>query len=390
MVMVIDIERETRILSQEIPQKSGSYRRFAGTEAEHRTIEHIAGRFREIGLDTRVEWLQFMGWEPVSESLTVLVPERRTIECAPLTWAGSTPVAGVEGRLVYTGPTDLVLFRWDRWGIVQDAEEVAYVVGITDDFPALPEPLDFPDINVPCVEFGKADNDLLHRWRQAGQEIRVNLTMQTVYKPQSRTANVIGRVQGTREPNTVVMVTGHHDSFSPGASDNASGVVSVMLLAERYKNRGCPYTIEFTSFGAEEWNLLGSRTHMEMQKQRGELGRIKAVLNIDTVSHPEAEWIWMMVDASDSAHLRQLTQEALRELELDQRYEVRWDPAARGRYPGAGVDSAVYTHEGIPALTVVWWPFPAMHQRSEIRSNPEQIRVTVDIIDRVVQKLAGL
>jgi hypothetical protein len=31
-----------------------------------------------------------------------------------------------------------------------------------------------------------------------------------------------------------------------------------------------------------------------------------------------------------------------------------------------------------------------MHQRSEIRSNPEQIRVTVDIIDRVVQKLAGL
>ena len=387
---MIDIERETRILSQEIPRAAGSYRRFAGTEADHRTIEHIAGRLRELGLDTRIEWLQFMGWEPMSESLTVLAPEARTIECAPLTWAGSTPEGGVEGRLVYAGPTDLVLFRWDRWAILtEDGEEGAYVIGITDDFPALPEPLDFPDINLPCVEFGKADNDLLHRWRQTGEEIRVNLNLRTVYKPQSRTANVIGRVPGARDPNTVIKVTCHHDSFSPGASDNASGVVSLMLLAERYRARGYAYTIEFTSFGAEEWNLLGSRTHMEMQKQRGELGRVKAVLNIDTVSHPEAEWIWMMVDEDDRAHLRRLTQESLRELKPDQRYEVRWDPAARGRYPGAGVDSAVYTHEGIPALTVVWWPFPAMHQRSETRSNPEQIRVTVGIIDKLLQKLAA-
>ena len=385
---MIDAERETQILSQEIPRRSRSYRRFAGTDAEHLTIEHISSRFRELGLETRVEWLQFMGWEPVSESLTVLSPERRTIECAPLTWAGSTPDRGAEGRLVYTGPTDLVLFRWDRWGILnEDGEELAYVIGITDDFPALPEPLDFPDINVPCVEFGKRDNDLLHQWRRAGREIRVNLTMQTLYKPQSRTANVIGRIPGARDPDTVVMVTAHHDSFSPGASDNASGVISVMLLAERYRNREYPYTLEFTSFGAEEWNLLGSRTHMELQKQRGDLGRVKAVLNIDTVSHPEAEWIWMMVDENDRAQLRRLTQESVRQ--LDRHYDVRWEPAARGRYPGAGVDSAVYTHEGIPALTVVWWPFPTMHQRSETRSNPEQIRVTVDIIDGVMQKLAA-
>lgn len=387
---MIDIARETQILSEEIPRAAGSYRRFAGTEADHRTIEHIASRFRALGLETKVEWLQFMGWEPVSESLAVLAPERRTIACAPLTWAGSTPEGGVEGRLIYAGPTELVLFRWDRWRIVDvDGEEIAYVIGITDDFPALPEPLDFPDINVPCVEFGKADNDLLHQWRNAGKEIRVHLTMQTTYKPQSRTANVIGRVPGTRRPETIIIASDHHDSFSPGASDNASGVVSVLLLAERYRDRGYPYTIEFTSFGAEEWNLLGSRTHMEMQKQRGELARVKAVLNIDTVSHPEAKWIWMMVDEEDQVHLRRLTREALRELELDRKYEVQWEAAARGRYPGAGVDSAVYTHEGIPALTVVWWPFPTMHQRSETRSNPEQIRVTVDIIDRVLQKLTA-
>src|SRR3990172_1039188 len=115
---MIDIERETRILSQEIPRAAGSYRRFAGTEADHRTIEHIAGRLRELGLDTRIEWLQFMGWEPVSESLTVLAPEARTIECAPLTWAGSNPQRGVGGRLGFGGPTHLVLFRLGRWGVL--------------------------------------------------------------------------------------------------------------------------------------------------------------------------------------------------------------------------------------------------------------------------------
>ncbi|MEW6279194.1 MAG: M28 family peptidase, partial [Candidatus Eremiobacterota bacterium] len=56
-----------------------------------------------------------------------------------------------------------------------------------------------------------------------------------------------------------VLVGAHYDTLSqtPGADDNASGVVALLELARRLPE-GAP--VELALFDMEEWNLLGSRT----------------------------------------------------------------------------------------------------------------------------------
>jgi len=109
----------------------------------------------------------------------------------------------------------------------------------------------------------------------------------TEYK-RFRSNNVIARIEGNGEKDSVIMLTAHYDHmgalgdiFYPGANDNASGVAILLSLARHYAEHPAPYTLVFCFFTGEEQGLLGSYKYS--QRPKYPLENVAALVNLDMV-----------------------------------------------------------------------------------------------------------
>ncbi|XP_072030609.1 glutamate carboxypeptidase 2-like [Amphiura filiformis] len=99
------------------------------------------------------------------------------------------------------------------------------------------------------------------------------------------TYDVIGYIRGDTEPDRYVILGNHRDAWVYGSTDPSSGTATLMEVArafgEQVKSGWRPRrSILFTSWGSEEYGLLGSTEYVEeFQKILGE--RAVAYLNVD-------------------------------------------------------------------------------------------------------------
>ncbi len=107
--------------------------------------------------------------------------------------------------------------------------------------------------------------------------------------------NVVGYLQGTRKPDSLIVLTAHYDHlggmgsqvYFPGANDNASGISMLLSLARYYsslKNRP-EYTMVFIAFGGEEVGLIGSQFFAAYPLIS--LNKIRFLINMDIVGTGE-------------------------------------------------------------------------------------------------------
>lgn len=104
------------------------------------------------------------------------------------------------------------------------------------------------------------------------------------------TRNVVADIRGRTDPDEVIIICAHYDSFSdvpevlaPGADDDASGVAAVMEAGRILADQPHDFTIRFIAFSAEEWGLYGSQYYSEGARANGE--RIIGVLNLDMIAY---------------------------------------------------------------------------------------------------------
>jgi hypothetical protein len=100
--------------------------------------------------------------------------------------------------------------------------------------------------------------------------------------------NVIGEKLGATDPDEIVLVTAHLDDMpiggiAPGADDNASGSVGVMLAAELFDSYWFEKTIRFVFFTGEEQGLLGAQAYATKVQLDGD--NIVAVFNMDMIGY---------------------------------------------------------------------------------------------------------
>jgi PKD repeat protein len=100
--------------------------------------------------------------------------------------------------------------------------------------------------------------------------------------------NVIGEITGTTLPSEIVLITAHLDDMptgglAPGADDNASGSVGVMVSAELLNQQVFNRTVRFAVFTGEEQWLLGAQAYSDMVYGAGD--NIVAVFNMDMISY---------------------------------------------------------------------------------------------------------
>jgi aminopeptidase YwaD len=114
--------------------------------------------------------------------------------------------------------------------------------------------------------------------------------------------NVVIDLPGTDLRDEVLYVGAHHDTqaASPGADDNASGVIGALELARLLSGRRRRRTIRIISFGAEEQLSVGSstyvRTHRAEVSGKGRLmynldsyGSVLGWLRLHVSGHPDFE-----------------------------------------------------------------------------------------------------
>ncbi len=99
--------------------------------------------------------------------------------------------------------------------------------------------------------------------------------------------NVIGELTGELNPDDIFIICAHLDDLpssglAPGADDNASGSVAVLMAADILSqyNWGC--TLRFAFWTGEEQGLLGSAAYAQRAHNTGE--NILGVLNLDMIA----------------------------------------------------------------------------------------------------------
>lgn len=103
----------------------------------------------------------------------------------------------------------------------------------------------------------------------------------------SRPPNVIGQFTGETNPEDIYLIVAHLDDMpssglAPGADDNASGSVAVMIAADILTQYRWDCTLRFVFFTGEEQGLLGSYAYAGRSASLGE--NILGVLNLDMIA----------------------------------------------------------------------------------------------------------
>src|SRR6478672_2404203 len=238
--------------------------RITGSSYDRMTTDWVAAQFKRIGLETRVQEFTDLPpqWWPTSWEVAVggggksvalktafplyhSAPTNGQAELDPV-WVGMGTAADFQGRdvrgkaaVAYGFPNpggreDTAL----TWGVVKRAEaEGAAALFIVLGFPGnvVNEPTaggTMDPARIPVFMLGNQDGTVIRQMIEQEQSPRMRFRLSVELRTGMKTASVFGVVPGSTDENIAVMA--HTDSFFEGAMDNASGIGTMIELAEHY------------------------------------------------------------------------------------------------------------------------------------------------------------
>lgn len=356
--------------------------RVVGTAEADRAADVIRDRMGNMGYAVDEQTFSISSWSPGSARFEVSAPAAGALECQPLMWSVPTPTGGVEGTLVAMGHTRLWdgSISWRKLAAVQEDRVLAYVL-VNDRGAAIMQPCPRgSDSEIPHVAVGRDDGKRIQDWLATGADVTVRLDVSPAHHGAATGRNIVARRASRRWPaEDTTLICAHYDTVygTPGAYDNASGVVVLLDLAERLITERAP-DVTFAFFGGEEWHLAGSRTFVASLSKNG-LPPISMALNIDGIGRGDLlevgvgpEWLeWAVFRALQA----QLADTGLR-------VQTTFPPLPAS-------DHAAFYDAGIPAahLTINDWPL--LH-RPDDRPDPASARnmgIVADLAEALVREL---
>jgi hypothetical protein len=142
---------------------------------------------------------------------------------------------------------------------------------------------------IPAAALAAEDAELLHRRLQSGETVRVRLRLGARLDGEVDSWNVVGEVPGRSQPEEIVLLGAHLDSWDlgTGALDDGAGCGIVLDTARRMAQvaRRAPTqaprrTVRVVLFMNEELGLSGARAYAETH--RAELAKHVAAMEADS------------------------------------------------------------------------------------------------------------
>jgi carboxypeptidase Q len=146
-------------------------------------------------------------------------------------------------------------------------------------------------IPVPSVCISLESGTQLRQWMAEEKTDQLHAVIDMTNKSRRIQArNVVATLKGSQYPDEKIIIGGHLDSWdlATGAIDNGIGSFSVLDIARTFRALKLKpkRTIEFVMFMGEEQGLLGSRAMTNALKERGELDKVRYMLNLDMTNNP--------------------------------------------------------------------------------------------------------
>jgi hypothetical protein len=237
--------------------------RITGSRYDTMTTDWVAAQFKRIGLETRVQEFTDLPeqWWPTSWEVTAVGAQAVAMKTAfPLyrsvgtdaqmnlepVWVGMGTAADFDGRDVRG--KSVVAYGFPNpggrentaltWGVVKRAEEKgAAALFIVLGFPGnvINEPTAAgtqPPARMPIFMLGNQDGTVIRQMIEQNQSPVIRFRLAVELRTGLKTATVWGVLPGATDENIAVMA--HTDSFFEGAMDNASGMATLVALAEHY------------------------------------------------------------------------------------------------------------------------------------------------------------
>lgn len=293
--------------------------RVTGSPQGQKAVEWGQAKMKAIGLENvhAETWQLWRGWTRGSAHAELLTPMRKPLHVDAMGWTGSTPVGGAEGEVVTANVFDieneiknisrlhgkvvLVVAQgqpkvsgiriFAQFGDFLRAAGKAGVIAVIGGQGGAKSAgmnlthtgiLGFDaDFIVPVVSMTVEDQSQLERYVARGITPRVRFDVQNTFtNGPVESANVVGEIRGRENPEQVLVVGGHLDSWdlAAGATDNGVGSVCALGAAEAIVRSGVRprRTIRFVLFTGEEQGLDGSfayvkQHHAEMANHLGSL-----------------------------------------------------------------------------------------------------------------------
>src|SRR5437879_1151249 len=306
--------------------------RVTGSPAERKAEEWGAAKMKAIGLENvhTEKYQLWRGWTRGTAQGELLEPIRRPLHVDAMGWTGSTPAGGAEGEVVavnlfnieeevkhtsrLSGKIVLVVMRGvpkknadsqfatygDFLKAASKAGAVAVIggqggskaVGMNLTHTGI---LGFDaDFAMPVLSLTAEDQGQLERYVENGKKVRVRFNVQNTFTSGPvESANVVGEIRGRENPEQVLVVGAHLDSWdlSEGTTDNGTGSASVLASAEAIVRSGMKprRTIRFVLFTGEEQGLDGSFAYMK--QHHAEMGNHLGNLVLDSGQGPVKEFM---------------------------------------------------------------------------------------------------
>ncbi len=232
--------------------------RLSGSPQLDRAIAWAVTEMKRDGLDNvHTEKVMVPKWIRGSESAEVVSPSRQPLAMLGLGDSVGTPRDGIEavvvvvhgfeeleahaadlrGRIVllnvaFTNYAETSRYR--RAGASRAARYGAVAVlvrSIGPDGLRLPHTgaLDYAAgvPRIPAAALSAEDADLVERMTMRGGKVVIRLKMEAHTEPDAESANVVGELRGREQPDEIVVVSGHIDSWDvgAGATDDGGGCV---------------------------------------------------------------------------------------------------------------------------------------------------------------------
>jgi carboxypeptidase Q len=284
--------------------------RVTGSPEAGRAIEWGIEKMKAIGLENvhAEPWQLSRGWTRISADAEIISPIHRRVMVDAMGWVGSTQPGGAEADVVevnayqleqevkdnsakWRGKVLLIVHKGDKPkdGIsafmkfgeflktAHQAGAVAVIGGQGGQKAAGMHlthtgALGFDtSYEIPVVSMAAEDQDQIERYIERGKAVRLKINVQNRFSDGPvPSANVVGEIRGTQNPEQIVVVGGHLDSWdlASGSTDNGCGSSTTLGAAEAIMKSGFKprRTIRFVLFTGEEEGLLGSIAYTKTHK----------------------------------------------------------------------------------------------------------------------------
>jgi hypothetical protein len=238
--------------------------RITGTPYDRMAADWVLNAFTRLGLDVRVEEFSDLPtqWFPTfwklsasSRELSLDVVTAYPLYCSVPTegelsleavWVGMGTAADFQGRdvrgkaaIAYGFPnpggrnntalTNGVVARADEAG----AAALIIILGFPGNVMNVPQAGGIaPPASMPIFMIGNDDGTAIRQMIEGGQPAELRMRLDVELRDGLKTASVWGTLPGSSDENIAVL--SHTDCFFDGAMDNASGMATMVALAEFY------------------------------------------------------------------------------------------------------------------------------------------------------------